>query len=38
VDGRAIQQALVNLMDNAIKHSPKGGGGHMGLESGSDGL
>ena len=24
VDGRAIQQALVNLMDNAIKHSPKG--------------
>jgi signal transduction histidine kinase len=24
VDGRAIQQALVNLMDNAIKHSPHG--------------
>jgi signal transduction histidine kinase len=24
IDGRAIQQALVNLMDNAIKHSPKG--------------
>ena len=23
VDGRAIQQALVNLIDNAIKHSPK---------------
>jgi signal transduction histidine kinase len=23
-DGRAIQQALVNLMDNAIKHSAKG--------------
>lgn len=23
VDGRAMQQALVNLIDNAIKHSPK---------------
>ena len=23
MDGRAIQQALVNLIDNAIKHSPK---------------
>jgi signal transduction histidine kinase len=23
LDGRAIQQALVNLIDNAIKHSPK---------------
>jgi len=24
VDGKAIQQALVNLIDNALKHSPKG--------------
>jgi len=24
IDGRAIQQALVNLIDNAIKHSPAG--------------
>lgn len=24
MDGRAIQQALVNLIDNAIKHSPSG--------------
>jgi signal transduction histidine kinase len=24
VDGRALQQALVNLLDNAIKHSPAG--------------
>lgn len=23
-DGKAIQQALVNLIDNAVKHSPKG--------------
>jgi signal transduction histidine kinase len=24
IDGRAIQQALINLLDNAIKHSPNG--------------
>ena len=32
VDGRAIQQALVNLIDNAIKHSPKGEAVTVGLE------
>jgi len=32
MDGRAIQQALVNLMDNAVKHSPKGGTVTVGLE------
>jgi signal transduction histidine kinase len=32
LDGRAIQQALVNLIDNAIKHSPKGGSVTVGIE------
>jgi signal transduction histidine kinase len=32
VDGKAIQQALVNLIDNAIKHSPKGETVTIGLE------
>jgi signal transduction histidine kinase len=32
VDGRAIQQALVNLIDNAIKHSPKGETVTVGME------
>jgi signal transduction histidine kinase len=31
-DGRAIQQALVNLVDNAIKHSPTGAVVAVGLE------
>jgi signal transduction histidine kinase len=32
VDGRAIQQALVNLIDNAIKHSAKGQPVTVGIE------
>ena len=35
VDGRAIQQALVNLIDNAIKHSAKDETVTVGLEAGS---
>src|SRR5205823_772766 len=36
LDGRAIQQALVNLLDNAIKHSPSGTSVQVGL--GIDGV
>src|SRR5207302_10237970 len=32
MDGKAMQQALINLLDNAIKHSPKGGTISAGLE------
>ncbi len=32
VDGRAIQQALVNLLDNALKHSPAGESVTVGLD------
>jgi signal transduction histidine kinase len=32
LDGRAIQQALVNLIDNAIKHSPKDETVTLGIE------
>ena len=32
LDGKAIQQALINLIDNALKHSPKGDTVAIGLE------
>jgi signal transduction histidine kinase len=35
VDGSAIQQALVNLIDNALKHSPSGTTVTVGLECSS---
>ena len=38
MDGRAIQQALVNLIDNAIKHSPKGEKVTVGMRLGNAGL
>jgi signal transduction histidine kinase len=31
-DGHALQRALVNLVDNAIKHSPEGSAITVGLE------
>ena len=38
LDGRAIQQALVNLIDNAVKHSPKGETVTVGIEMQNDEL
>jgi signal transduction histidine kinase len=36
LDGRAIQQALVNLIDNAVKHSPAGAAVTVALAAPSD--
>jgi signal transduction histidine kinase len=36
VDRQALQQALVNLIDNAIKHSPTGAEVTVGIEAGPD--
>ncbi|HZR16360.1 MAG TPA: ATP-binding protein [Verrucomicrobiae bacterium] len=36
-DGKAVQQALINLIDNAVKHSPKGQTVTVGLEVRSHG-
>ena len=38
IDGRAIQQALINLIDNAVKHSPKGQAVIVGIASRRDEL
>ena len=35
LDGRAVQQALVNLIDNAVKHSPKGKTVTVGIQHGT---
>jgi signal transduction histidine kinase len=36
IDGKATQQAVINLIDNAIKHSPKGQTVRIGLEATSE--
>ncbi len=36
IDGKAMQQALINLIDNAIKHSPKGAMIKVGLDFGAN--
>jgi signal transduction histidine kinase len=37
-DSLALQRALINLMDNAVKHSPPGGRVVVGLDGGAGGL
>jgi signal transduction histidine kinase len=37
-DGLALQQALINLIDNAVKHSPPAGRVTIGLDSGATGV
>lgn len=38
VDGRAVQQMLINLIDNAIKHAPAESAVRIGLDWGADGV